>query len=66
MRPEAGAAAESAAGEGTGRVLALDWGTKRFGVALSDPTRLLAQPLTTLTRRPGLTLRVGVHAATGW
>ncbi|MGD0992995.1 MAG: Holliday junction resolvase RuvX [Gemmatimonadales bacterium] len=38
---------------GAGRVLALDWGTKRFGVALSDPTRLLAQPLTTLTRRPG-------------
>jgi putative Holliday junction resolvase len=34
-----------------GRVLAVDWGTKRFGVALSDPTRLIAQPLTTLTRR---------------
>ena len=38
---------------GAGRVLALDWGTKRFGVALSDPTRLIAQPLTTLTRRAG-------------
>jgi putative holliday junction resolvase len=38
---------------GAGRVLALDWGTKRFGVALSDPTRLIAQPLTTLKRRPG-------------
>ena len=38
---------------GAGRVLALDWGTKRFGVALSDPLRLIAQPLTTLTRRPG-------------
>jgi len=38
---------------GTGRVLALDWGTRRFGVALSDPSRLIAQPLTTLTRRPG-------------
>jgi len=38
---------------GAGRVLALDWGTKRFGVALSDPSRLIAQPLTTLTRRPG-------------
>ena len=43
MRPEAGA----------GRVLALDWGTRRFGVALSDPTRLIAQPLTTLRRRAG-------------
>ncbi len=44
----------SEAGEpGRGRVLALDWGTTRFGVALSDPTRLIAQPLVTLTRRPG-------------
>ena len=35
----------------TGRVLAVDWGRKRFGVALSDPGRLIAQPLTTLVRR---------------
>jgi len=34
-----------------GRVLAVDWGGKRFGLALSDPTRLIAQPLTTLIRR---------------
>ena len=46
MQPEAGAV-------GAGRVLALDWGAKRFGVALSDPTRLIAQPLVTLTRRAG-------------
>jgi putative Holliday junction resolvase len=32
-------------------VLAVDWGGKRFGLALSDPTRLIAQPLVTLTRR---------------
>ena len=32
-------------------MLAVDWGTKHFGVAISDPTRLIAQPLTTLTRR---------------
>ena len=31
----------------------MDWGRKRFGVALSDPGRLIAQPLTTLTRREG-------------
>lgn len=37
----------------TGRVLALDWGSRRFGVALSDPTQLIAQPLATLTRRAG-------------
>ncbi len=36
----------------TSRILAVDWGEKRFGVAISDPTRLIAQPLTTLTRRP--------------
>ena len=46
MRPEADEV-------GAGRVLAIDWGTKRFGVALSDPTRLIAQPLATLTRRAG-------------
>ncbi len=32
-------------------MLAVDWGGKRFGLALSDPTRLIAQPLATLTRR---------------
>ena len=32
-------------------MLAVDWGGKRFGLALSDPTRLIAQPLVTLTRR---------------
>jgi putative Holliday junction resolvase len=37
----------------TGRVLAVDWGRKRFGVAVSDPSRLIAQPLVTLTRREG-------------
>jgi putative Holliday junction resolvase len=29
----------------------VDWGRRRFGVALSDPGRLIAQPVTTLTRR---------------
>ena len=32
------------------RVLALDFGERRIGVALSDPTRMLASPLTTLSR----------------
>jgi putative holliday junction resolvase len=36
-----------------GRILAVDWGTKRIGLALSDETQTLAQPLTTLTRRAG-------------
>lgn len=34
-----------------GRLLAVDPGSKRIGVALSDPGRILAQPLTTLERR---------------
>lgn len=35
-----------------GRVMALDVGGKRIGVALSDPTRILASPLTTLHAVP--------------
>jgi putative pre-16S rRNA nuclease len=37
----------------TGRILAVDWGERRIGLALSDETQVLAQPLTTLTRRSG-------------
>jgi putative Holliday junction resolvase len=36
-----------------GRLLAIDWGTKRIGLAVTDPTRTIAQPLATLTRRAG-------------
>jgi putative holliday junction resolvase len=36
-----------------GRLLAIDWGTRRIGLALSDETQTLAQPLATLTRRAG-------------
>ena len=36
-----------------GRILAVDWGERRFGLALSDDTQTIATPLTTLTRRPG-------------
>jgi putative Holliday junction resolvase len=44
---------------GANRVLAVDWGERRFGLALSDPLRMLASPLTTLTRRPGKRAPVG-------
>lgn len=37
----------------SGRLLALDWGEVRTGLALSDETQRLASPLTTLTQRPG-------------
>lgn len=36
-----------------GRLLAVDWGEKRIGLALSDPGQTIAQPLATLTRRAG-------------
>ncbi len=36
-----------------GRLLAVDVGEKRIGLALSDPSQVLAQPLATLTRRAG-------------
>ena len=34
-----------------GRLLGLDVGTKTIGVAISDPTRMLASPVTTVARR---------------
>ena len=37
----------------SGRLLGLDWGARRTGLALSDESQTLAQPLTTLTRRTG-------------
>lgn len=39
--------------------MAIDWGEKRFGLAISDPLRMIAQPLTTLTRRAGKRAPVG-------
>jgi putative Holliday junction resolvase len=35
------------------RILALDYGQRRIGVAVTDPTRTIASPLTTLKRRVG-------------
>ncbi len=37
----------------SGRLLAIDWGEKRIGVAISDPEQRHAHPFTTLTRRQG-------------
>jgi putative pre-16S rRNA nuclease len=37
----------------TGRILGIDWGEVRIGLALSDETQTLATPLETLVRRPG-------------
>ena len=35
------------------RTIAFDYGERRIGVAVSDPTRTIASPLTTLQRRTG-------------
>ena len=37
----------------SGRLLAVDWGEVRLGLALSDETQTLASPLETLVRRAG-------------
>jgi putative holliday junction resolvase len=38
------------ASHSSGRILAIDYGRKRFGLALSDELRMTAQPLTTVAR----------------
>jgi putative Holliday junction resolvase len=43
----------------TGRVLGLDWGRSRIGVAITDEIQLLASPLDVLTRRAGKRLPLG-------
>jgi putative holliday junction resolvase len=37
----------------TGRILSVDFGERRIGVALSDPSGMIASPLITLPRRRG-------------
>ena len=36
-----------------GRLLGIDWGAKRIGLAICDPSQTVATPLGTLTRRAG-------------
>lgn len=55
-----------------GRLLGVDWGERRIGLALSDESQTLAQPLATLTRRAGkrfpmiaLLTQLTEHAVTG-
>jgi putative Holliday junction resolvase len=42
-----------------GRILAVDWGEIRIGLALSDETQTLASPLETLVRRAGKRFPLG-------
>ena len=36
-----------------GRILAVDWGERRIGLAVSDPLRMIASPAGYITRRAG-------------
>lgn len=38
-----------------GRVLAIDYGTKRIGIAVTDPLKMIASPLTTIPAREIIT-----------
>jgi putative holliday junction resolvase len=56
----------------TGRLIGIDWGERRIGVARSDEAQILAQPVATLTRRTGkrvpmrsLLALLHEHSATG-
>jgi len=37
----------------SGRVVAVDWGDKRIGIAISDPLRMIASPAGHIPRRKG-------------
>lgn len=45
------------------RILAVDWGRRRLGLAVSDPERILARPLPTLTVSGREAAVEGVRAA---
>ena len=56
----------------SGRLISVDWGEIRIGLALSDESQFLATPLETLVRRPGkrfpmprFTALVAEHAPVG-
>ena len=50
MNASAAWASHIGAGLGAGRILAIDYGQKRLGLALSDPLRVTAQPFATWRR----------------
>lgn len=41
------------AGDPPGRIVAVDWGERRIGIAVSDPLRMIASPAGHLVRRAG-------------
>lgn len=49
-----------------GRLLALDVGDRRIGVAVSDPLRILARPVTTIQRRAAADVQAVVDLIAEW
>jgi putative Holliday junction resolvase len=47
------------------RIVAVDYGTKRVGVAVADPLRLFAQPFGTFTQREAVEQLTALHARDG-
>jgi putative Holliday junction resolvase len=52
----------AAGGAARGRLLAIDWGDRRIGLAVSDPTGTIASPAGYLTRRAGKRPPIGALA----
>jgi putative Holliday junction resolvase len=50
---EDGPASEGTDAPTIGRILAVDWGERRVGIAVSDPRQTVAHPVDVLTRRTG-------------
>lgn len=47
------------------RIIAIDYGTKRVGIAVADPLRLFAQPYGTFTQREAVARIRALHADEG-
>ena len=47
------------------RIVAIDYGTKRVGIALADPLRLFAQPYGTFTQQEAVARIRALHAEEG-
>ncbi|HMB91272.1 MAG TPA: Holliday junction resolvase RuvX [Rhodothermales bacterium] len=47
------------------RIIAIDYGTKRVGIALADPLRLFAQPYGTFTQQEAVARIQALHADEG-
>ena len=53
MSTEAGRPEAARVSRTSGRLLGIDFGERRIGLAVSDPTGLIASPAGAITRRPG-------------